>query len=251
MTKKLQKNRTQNCADKFNKRFNDAVVKFLKHKKAITVVLSFVTLICIWLFGFFATPSNDAVQTLMDLNVALLGFFGVYSVYIYTSYDTRISKLDIQIKCHKVDVEYAEGNIKDRFNELINVCTSEVEGLKLRRNRISRLIMLSASFLLLSLVFSLTLLGSMYTNLDTTSRTSLLYFSPVSSTGTVLLYAILLCLTLGIIAVFTFILTVGRKYPTDEKQNGNIHKIETPIKTPQANNTANKAIGDNSDDTAN
>ena len=47
-------------------------------------------------FGMFIILSTDALKSLIEGIATMLGFFGLIAVYLLTSYDNRIDKLEVE-----------------------------------------------------------------------------------------------------------------------------------------------------------
>jgi hypothetical protein len=264
MTANRYKKRVRNFTAKIENHVNDTVAKvekyvidvatnILKHKIVVSLFVIGVTLICAWLFGLFTTLSDAVIETLVNVNIALFGFFLAFAVYTYNSYESRINKLELSIKCYKEKSRYAANGInRAKFSALIRVCTSQTNGLRKRRAESSRLIILTAFVLLLSLALSLVFLGSMYAD---TSATRVVHFEPASLMGQVLLYTILSCLTFGIITIFILVLTISKKYiPTENTQDEDAraqqtlltqYAIDTMVITTQPNPTTQERVSSN------
>jgi hypothetical protein len=220
MTANCYKKRIENFTAKLRKHDDVARTNVLSHKKTIPISLFgiVVVLVCAWLFGLFTTLSVALVETLVNVNIALFGFFLAFAVYIYNSYESRINKLELSIVCYEQELIYAtDWRIKSKFNAVISIYNKKVDGLRDRRDKSSHLIILTAFVLLLSLTFSLVFLGAIYAD---TTATRMFHFEPVSFRGQVLLYTILSCLTFGIIMIFILVVNISRKYPPDKTQKG-------------------------------
>jgi hypothetical protein len=188
----------------------------LKHKKPIYLFSIIVTLLCALLLGLFTAISVTFVEILVNVNIALFGFLLAFTVYIYNSYESRINKWELELKCYEQKAKYAIGKKnKDKFEALQDIYTPRVTGLRERRKEISHLIVFAAFVLLLSLALLLSFLGAMYAD---TSTTRVVYFEPVSLMGQVLLYTILSCLIFGLITVFILVVNISRKYDIENNQ---------------------------------
>lgn len=142
-------------------------------------------------FGLFMALSIDAVKALIEANATILGFFGLIAVYLLTSYDNRIDKLEEKLLDRQIDV--------NRENLL-----SLQKKMKNRKTRATVAIMAAFISLVVSFFLSMSALGILGIN-PTTPTTTALQYSLIS----VIVSSTLLFV--GVFSIFILLYRIGKE----------------------------------------
>lgn len=159
-------------------------------------VLGLVVFLLCWFsysFGLIVILSADVLKTLIEAEATILGFFGLIAVYVLTSFDNRIDRLE------KVSYDLASilgtGTITVR---------TAVDELKKQKRKIVWGIVLDGGVLFVSFFLSIMALGivSMNTSqVEESAKMNLAYqITPVAS----------MFLFIGILGIFFMLLRIGR-----------------------------------------
>src|SRR4030066_353041 len=141
-----------------------------KAKSAITWVILIVISLCLSgvffvisiPFGFLSILSTDTLKTLIEAEATILGFLGLMSVYLLTSFDSRIDKLEEKILDSLIDVNLE--NLR-----------SLKQKIKVRKRKASEAILAALTSLILSFFLSITTLGILNVNPVTPTQTAVDY----------------------------------------------------------------------------
>jgi hypothetical protein len=167
-----------------------------KHPRAIwiaiivfSIALSLTFFVWSIPFGFFIILSADAMQTLIEAEATILGFFGLIAVYLLTSYDNRIDKLQEKI---------LDSSDKAKI-ESFSVAQQRLKNRKIR----ATIAILSALIsLILSFFLSIVTLGLLSLNEGHPSQTALNIAVPLIVVASMLLF-------IGVFSIFLMIYRIG------------------------------------------
>jgi hypothetical protein len=169
-----------------------------KHPKVIWVIIAVVSValsLTFFLFsipfGFFIILSTDAVKTLVEAEATILGFFGLIAVYLLTSYDSRIDKLEEKIQ------DSSDTAKTERFSVI-------QRKLKDRKKRATVAILVALISLLLSFFLSIVTLGLLGVNEGQPTETALKIAIPLIIVASMLLF-------IGVFSIFLMIYRIGRE----------------------------------------
>jgi hypothetical protein len=172
-----------------------------KHPKAIwigIIVLSIALSATFFLFsvpfGFFIILSTDAVKSLIEAEATILGFFGLIAVYLMTSFDSRIDKLEERITDSALSLA---PTIRENLE-------SYQKKVKERKRRSSIAIIWALFSLIISLFLSIVSLGILGTNNGNPTATALIIAIPVTIIASTLLF-------IGAFSIFVMIYRIGKE----------------------------------------
>ena len=157
----------------------------------ISIALSYTFFLFSIPFGFLIILSIDAVKTLIEAEATILGFFGLIAVYLLTSYDSRIDKLEEKMLDSQIDVNFE--NLR-----------SLRERIKDRKRKASISISASLISLLLSFFLSITTLGVLGVNPEQPTQTALQLAIALSVIASTLLF-------IGVFSILVMIYRIGRE----------------------------------------
>jgi len=169
-----------------------------KHPKVIwititifSIVLSLTFFLFSIPFGFFIILSTDAVKTLIEAEATILGFFGLIAVYLLTSYDNRIDRLEEKIE------DSSDMSKTEAFSAI-------QRRLKDRKRRASNAILWALISLILSFFLSIVNLGLLGVNEGNPTETALQIAIPLIIVASSLLF-------IGAFSIFLMIYRIGRE----------------------------------------
>jgi hypothetical protein len=142
-------------------------------------------------FGFFIILSTDAVKTLIEAEATILGFFGLIAVYLLTSYDNRIDRLEEKIE------DSSDMSKTEAFSAI-------QRRLKDRKRRASNAILWALFSLILSFFLSIVNLGLLGVNEGNPTETALQIAIPLIIVASSLLF-------IGAFSIFLMIYRIGRE----------------------------------------
>jgi len=140
-------------------------------------------------FGFFIVLSTDAVKTLVEAEATILGFFGLIAVYLLTSYDNRIDKLEEKILDSSDTTKIQGFSVAQRK-------------LKDRKMRATIAVVLALISLILSFFLSIVILGLLDLNGGNPSQTALHIAVPLIVIASMFLF-------IGVFSIFLMIYRIG------------------------------------------
>jgi hypothetical protein len=147
---------------KWDKEFSE------RHPKAIWITIIVVSVALSLTFFLFSIPfgvfiilSPDAVRTLIETEATILGFFGLIAVYLLTSYDNRIDKLEEKI----LDI----GETDDTELRILQTFQWRIKN---RKRRASNAIISALISLILSIFLTIVTLGLIGTNNGNPTQTA-------------------------------------------------------------------------------
>jgi uncharacterized membrane protein len=140
-------------------------------------------------FGIFLLLSSEALKALIEAMATILGFFGLVAIYLLTSYDSRIDKIEEKI----MDLgEWEEEKVK-HFRVIQN-------NLKTRKNNSMKPIVSSLCCLFISLFLSILIL-------------SILNISPTDPgiVGVIGIFLVSMLLFIGVLSIVAMIYKIGKE----------------------------------------
>jgi hypothetical protein len=157
----------------------------------ISVLLSLAFFLFAIPFGLFIVLSTDAVKSLIEGEATILGFFGLIAVYLLTSYDNRMDKLEEKILDSQIDVNLE--NLR-----------SLKEKIKIRKRRATNAILAALISLILSFFLSIVTLGILDVNPTNPTQTALQLALALTTIASTLLF-------IGVFSTFLMIYRIGRE----------------------------------------
>jgi hypothetical protein len=140
-------------------------------------------------FGVFIVLSTDSVKTLIEGEATILGFFGLIAVYLLTSYDSRIDKLEEKIQ----DLE--DQNKIKRFKDI-------QDNIKIRKKGSTISILTALGCLIVSFFLSLWILSILSINRSNPSVMAYQLSFVASIIASLLLF-------IGVFSIFVMIYKIG------------------------------------------
>jgi hypothetical protein len=209
-----------------NERYKTKLIKCLKQYITVENVkkypcrripwIIYLLVIASFAFGFSMEPSSAVFSTLMNFTATALGFFGMFAIYLYTSYDTRIRTLKVEHERYKIEAIYATFTDKRKFTALAEKYKHNIKELSRRRGTTSIRIMVALACLMLSLLASSMFVGYTY---FITSPSSRIYFELTFLSKQLLLSSILCFLSIGLLMIVWLIYTISKKYASRTNDN--------------------------------
>jgi hypothetical protein len=142
-------------------------------------------------FGFFIILSTDALKSLIEAEATILGFFGLIAVYLLSSYDNRIDKLEERKSTAAFDTS------KENLSSL-------QEKIKARKSSASIAILVALISLVLSFFLSIVTLGLLGVNNGNPTEVALQIAIPLIVIASTLLF-------IGAFSIFIMIYRIGRE----------------------------------------
>jgi hypothetical protein len=142
-------------------------------------------------FGMFIILSTDAIKSLIEGIATMLGFFGLIAVYLLTSYDNRIDRLEEKIQ----DLE--DPAKVERFKQIQNK-------IKIRKKNNTISIIAALGSLVVSFFLSLWILSILDVNPSNPTVTALQY----AFIGTIFASTLLF---IGVSSIFILIYRIGKE----------------------------------------
>jgi ABC-type multidrug transport system fused ATPase/permease subunit len=184
----------------------DGTIKKYVYKGGLNGLIITIVFAVLLIFGCSVMLPVEVVKALLDVAAMLLGFFGVFVVYLLSYYDNRIDKLEKDVEHEKKKIVL---NIYDKTEEEMTLerdtTISDVE------KRLYRIKNKKGLIVDMSLVTFVCFMGSLSSSLvalgllSTGSQGWLLYVIQVLSSAT------LAFLFSGILLVFTLIRRIGKE----------------------------------------
>lgn len=169
-----------------------------KHPKAIWIGITIFSILLSATFFLFSIPfgfliilSIDTMKTFIEAEATTLGFFGLIAVYLLTSYDNRIDKLEEKIQ------DTTDKTKADNWNALRNK-------IKARKRGASIAILSALISLILSFFLSITSLGILDINPQEPTAYALTLALAVTTIASTLLF-------IGVFSVFVMIYRIGKE----------------------------------------
>lgn len=157
----------------------------------IAIIVAVIFLIVAIFFGFLIIISIDAAKALVDSIATILGFFGLIAVYLLTSYDSRIDRLE-----EKIQDSYDETKIQ-RFKTIqLNI--------KTRKEYATIRIITGLCCLFVSLLLSIATLGILGVNPENTTQTAYQLAFLITILASMLLF-------MGVLDILIMIYSVGKE----------------------------------------
>ena len=157
----------------------------------IAIALAIIFLLFAFTFGFFIVISIDAAKALAEAIATILGFFGLIAVYVLTSYDNRLDKLEEKIQGTNDTIKIQGFRTFQR-------------NIKTRKIYATIRIITGLGCLFVSLLLSITTLGSLGVNPQNPTETALLL-----AFGTTIIASMLLFI--GVFAILVMIYSIGKE----------------------------------------
>jgi hypothetical protein len=110
-----------------------------------------------------AISSKDVLQSLIQAEATILGFFGIIVTYLLASYDTRLDRLEQQ----RFDVRKSPDDLKKMEMldfSYVDLIGTKIENIKQRKRDIAETMGIYTFFLILSLLLSIITLGMIDSN---------------------------------------------------------------------------------------
>jgi predicted PurR-regulated permease PerM len=138
---------------------------FKRHNRPMnrtqSLALTFAVIIILYgTFVFVYVQINiDALKATIEAQATLLGFVGLITVYLLSSFDTRLDRLYQQRHDYSLKIPESKANISEKLKEETIRLTSIIQTISESKTKVVKKISLVALLMVVSLIWNIGLLG--------------------------------------------------------------------------------------------